>query len=144
MNRATVVFLASMAAVAVLWSSGTARAEVPFPAGPQCQTMSETQAQPLFRLQLQLHSTAYFTATTDLPPVTATAADPMSMRSWTACEARTVCANTGQAIWCRVWGGAPGYSACTWRVWPGRAVECRGYIRGPNGWMWQRYFFRCY
>lgn len=69
---------------------------------------------------------------------------PTPMQSMTVCYARTICANTGAPIYCRVWGGAPGYSACTWRVWPGRAVECRGYIRGPNGWMWQRYFFRCY
>jgi hypothetical protein len=77
-------------------------------------------------------------------PVSVYAPTAVPMQSMTVCEARTICANNGAPIWCRVWGGGAGYSACTWRVWPGRAVECKGYIRGANGWMWQRYFFRCY
>lgn len=87
-------------------------------------------------------STAYFAVAP--MPMTVFVPAPEPMQSMTVCEARTICANNGAPIWCRVWGGATGYSACTWRVWPGQAVECRGYVRGPNGWMWQRYFFRCY
>lgn len=88
-------------------------------------------------------STAYFTETSGQPTMTM-APTPVPMQSMTVCEARTVCANNGAVIWCRVWGGAAGYSACSWRVWPGRAVQCRGYVRGPQGWMWQVYAYRCY
>lgn len=59
---------------------------------------------------------------------------PGWQQSMVSCQARTVCPN-GRAIWCQTygmnWGNIPSYmnNSCQWRVIPGRAVQCNGYVQ---------------
>jgi hypothetical protein len=54
--------------------------------------------------------------------------------SATTCSAATVCPN-GRRIYCRTYGynysNIPSYmtNSCSWALWPGRGVQCRGYVQ---------------